>query len=422
MPRSYLAALLAVALFALLPGAAAHALVPRNAGAFAAGSEYLALGDSLATGVGSSRCPIGCAAKGGGGYVADFAAGLRAATGHAPTVTDLAVNGETTDSFIGDYFINPASRSQLAKAVAEIRAHAADISPVTLDIGGNDALNHRGPDHSLAEKTAVLAQADTNTRVIVATLLDALRSAGSTANLVLVGYYNPYGTDDPDLWALGQLNQNLRDTGAFYSLRVAEPYASFADNESSLTWIRCQCPLDIHPNDSGYTRMAAVLTAVTNGDGQPAGSVAGTVRTAGGKPVQGATVWYGGASTVTDRQGRYRLDGVPAAAALRFGADAGDPTTGVTASIMAPANGTVQQNFVLAAAVAATPAVYAPEKNTRAGYLRVAGALLRSAAADAGRDAQQAAQGAAPHIGPAIGGAVGHIGRTFGHLARGFAG
>jgi lysophospholipase L1-like esterase len=408
-------AITALLLLALLPLRAA------GVGAVAPASEYLALGDSLATGVGSSKCPIGCAAKGGSGYVADYAAILKSRSGADLTVKDLAVNGETTDSFIGDYFTNPASKSQLARAVATLKADGAAIGAITLDIGGNDALNHHGPNFSIEQKLSVLSNVRGNLNAIVSALLTAAASNGSAPRLTLLAYYEPYGPADPDLWALGGLNQAIIDTAAEYGLSVAQPYGAFVGQEKSLTWIACRCPLDIHPNDSGYSAIAKALDVATGGATAPSGSVQGTVRDDSGNPLAGATVWYGGASVQTDASGVYRLNGLPAGVALTLGAYVGDPTTGTIVTQQFAAGALQTQNFALSAPTATQQAAMQQaarqQSYTRAGYAHVVAALVR---ATIDQTAQQAAYAGLHAVTSASEAAKSPFERIAGHLGDAF--
>ncbi len=418
MPQPRRAILAALILIVLLP------LHTGLAHAQTSATEYLALGDSLATGVGSSACPLGCASKGGGGYVADFAAALKQRNGSV-TVKDLAVNGETTASLIGDYFTNPASKSQLARAVAAITGDGAKIGAITLDIGGNDALNHHGANHSTAEKQQVLAQAHANLLAIVSTLLTAVGSSGSAPRITLLGYYDPYGPSDPDLWALGALNQTIADTATQYGLGFAQPYAAFAGSEKSLTWIACSCPLNIHPNDQGYTLLANALDAATGGAAHATGSLTGTVRDSNGATVVDATVWYGGGSVLTDGNGVYHLDGVTAGVSLTLGAYSGDPTTSATVSTVAAAGTTLTQDFTLSGAAGA-PAVYQQITNTRAGYASVVGALVRASIGQAAQQAaiagEHAAAGAKHNPGSTAKNVLGRLGDAMHWLGQRFGG
>ncbi len=404
------AALLVIAALRLAP---VRAYVPPGSGGLSIGGEYLALGDSLARGVGSSTCPIGCAGR--AGYVADFARRLERVAGRTVSVRDLAVSGETTASFIGDYFTNAASPSQLARAVAAIRDHGAAIGPVTLDIGGNDALDVRGPDHTTAEKLTALATIRANLETIVATLQGELRAAGSPADLVLLAYYDPFGDADADLWAMALLNQTIRDVGAEYGLRVAEPYAAFVGVERQTTWMACACVIDIHPNDGGYALLGAALAAVTIAQPPPAASLAGVVRDPSGAPIAGARVWYGGASVPTAADGSYRLDGVPAGAALHVEAGLSAGTVDAAAMVTLRPGALAVQNFVLDGTSdgGAAPA----EGDTRgiAGYARIGAAIAKAAARAA---ADGARQRAAAGVDAAQAGVADLAGRAAGGIAR----
>ena len=87
---------------------------------------YLALGDSLALGVGAT-VPERV------GYVPRFHHALQPAKRGGPhALINLAVPGATSASFI--------TNGQLASAVAAINDPTTDVQVVTLDIGGNDLL------------------------------------------------------------------------------------------------------------------------------------------------------------------------------------------------------------------------------------------------------------------------------------------
>lgn len=392
-PTRYPAAIvLAILLLVYAAGGAARAYVPPASPLFPIGGEYLALGDSLATGVGSSYCPIGC--SGQGGYVAGFARRLEKSAGHAVSVTDLGIAGETSESFIGDFFSNPASTSQLARAVAEIRAHGARISPITLDIGGNDALNVRGSGHSPDEKAAALARFRANFARIVATLDAELQAAGGQANLILLAYYDPYGQDDPDYWGVARLNQTILDVGGEYGLRVAEPFAAFAGAELQLTWMGCSCPIGVHPTDRGYGLLTDALAAVSYGTAAPAGSVTGAVYGPDGSTAAGAWVWYGDGITRADARGRFRFDGVGVSPGLRFVAiDAGGQIVGEdTAAVAQDETAIVDISLGPPDASVASPA---PQASSAEGYARIAAAIGRSLALHARHGTAQAATHAA---------------------------
>ncbi|HEY7294507.1 MAG TPA: GDSL-type esterase/lipase family protein, partial [Dehalococcoidia bacterium] len=334
---------------------------------------------------------------------------------HSIAVRDLAVDGETTGSFVSDYFSSASSRSQLARAVAAIRSHGGRIGPVTLDIGGNDALNVRGPNHSRAEKLAALTTIRANLEAIVSTLQSELQVATSPGELVLLAYYEPYGDDDPDLWAMGRLNQTIADVGREYGLRVAEPYAAFVGVERQTTWMSCRCVIDIHPNDRGYDLIGDALASVTIGPAAADGNVVGVVRDATGAPVAGASVWYGGASVLTAADGSYRFNGVPAGVTLRFEAgDASNADLDGASLTLAPGQSVIQ-NFVLSVSDSGMALQSSASTRGVAGFARIGAAIVQAA----GRAAAQAAHDrAAADLSRAKTGAAGLAGKATAAIAH----
>ena len=142
-----LLALFATLLFALL--------IASPAGARVVQPTYLALGDSLAFGYSQAKFnslyPEENPAAYDTGYVDDFAKVLKLFQPGLQVVND-GCPGETTDSLIKGpceyqlafalhhpYSGGPDS-SQLSDALAYLGAHPGSVSPITLDIGANDAL------------------------------------------------------------------------------------------------------------------------------------------------------------------------------------------------------------------------------------------------------------------------------------------
>jgi lysophospholipase L1-like esterase len=159
---------------------------------------YVALGDSLAEG----HQPNGDV---GDGYADQFYATLKA---DDPTLQleNLACGGETTSSMISGveptgslgsrYFCAPpgprreelAHGSQLADAVAFLRAHSQFVSLMTIDIGGNDV----GLCVFQLDQTC-LADGLTAMRQNLSLILSALREAvGPNVPIVGMNYYDPF--------------------------------------------------------------------------------------------------------------------------------------------------------------------------------------------------------------------------------------
>ncbi len=227
---------------------------PGLTGAGAGGDEYLALGDSVAFGVGASS-PEQL------GYPSVFYQKyLKKAQPDFLTYRNFAIPGETAASFIS----RPKSKSQLERAIEEIELAqkvGRKVKLVTLTIGGNDVITARGK--SELEKTATLAQFDTNLQKILAQL--APRLSAIQADFIITTYYNPFGSGTTAIekadnnWAL-RFNDTIKKRAEEYKLKVADFYQPISGNEKSLTWIERG---DIHPNGDGHTALAMALWQAT---------------------------------------------------------------------------------------------------------------------------------------------------------------
>jgi len=161
---------------------------------------YVALGDSLAEGNQPNEPAGGDFAH---GYADQLYVALKA---DDPTLQleNLACGGETTSSMISGvlphsrgsrYFCAPpgprreqlAHGSQLADAVAFLRAHSQFVSLITIDIGGNDiALCVFLVDQ------ACLADALASVKRNLPVILSALRDAAPGVPIVGMNYYDPF--------------------------------------------------------------------------------------------------------------------------------------------------------------------------------------------------------------------------------------
>ena len=207
------------------------------------GDTYVALGDSLAAGF-----TVGDPAE---AYVARIASALRqSAPGIA--VRNLAVPGETTASF---------RAGQLPRALEFIAAEQAAgrrVSPITLDIGGNDARAAEGLDP--AGRAGAIKRVEANLGRSLDDLLAATRgpSGGRTADVVVMTYYNPYGGDpadetSPAYWT-EQLNQAITRAAAARGVPVADVAAAFGGGlVYRYTYITAG---DLHANADGHRVIA----------------------------------------------------------------------------------------------------------------------------------------------------------------------
>lgn len=276
---------LAVALLSLALASPAGAGPLRSASPpFAAQSSYLALGDSLAFGYSQAKFnelfPTENPADFHTGYVDDFGKVLRLFAPHLQIVND-GCPGETTESFIKGpcayvatdgftlhhpYSGGPGS-SQLSDALAYLGAHPGGVSPITLDIGANDALGliegcKLEPACIAAGAPGVFAHIGGN----LALILSQLRAAAPHAQIVVLGLYNPFGETVAGGNALtAKLNEVMAGVAASVGARFADPLPVFnppgALEAPTICLLTNMCtPLtDIHPTDLGYAVLAGLV-------------------------------------------------------------------------------------------------------------------------------------------------------------------
>src|SRR5262245_36264754 len=134
-------AVLGIALVAALPAGA-----PAGAGSAAPKAYYLALGDSMAYGDQPTKPDGAPPSAYKTGYVDVFAARLRALTPKLKVV-NFGCPGESTGTFIhggcpalgaGMRLHNAFKGSQLDAAVAFLKAHPGQVSPITVTLWGGD--------------------------------------------------------------------------------------------------------------------------------------------------------------------------------------------------------------------------------------------------------------------------------------------
>ena len=230
---------------------------------------YLALGDSLAVGVGADES----------GYVARLFAALHD-DGQADAVRNVARSGETSGSLIHG--------GQLREAVDAVADPSTDVVSVTLDIGGNDLLRLRRSADCAADPTgarcaravaAALREYRANYRHILGELRLALDEDAGDEQLLVMTYYSPYrGTgsayeEAADHALLGsdatvdcdrsdEAGVGLNDLIACSDdpgVTIVDTYPLFG-HATALTHISAN---DVHPNDAGYALIAdAFLDAV----------------------------------------------------------------------------------------------------------------------------------------------------------------
>lgn len=254
-----------------------------NAGATKPQRTYLALGDSLAFGYQQAEFnnlfPNENPAAFDTGYVDDFGHFLLRTHRDTAIVND-GCPGETTDSMIAGpclyqlafplhhpYVGGPTS-SQLSDALAYLHANPGTVSPITVDIGANDALGvtegmcNLQPTCIAEHASALFAHIAAN----LTTILADLRGAAPQAKIVVLGLYNPFGATIAGADELtGALNEVMRKVAVSADARFADPLPAFnppgTREQPTICLLTNMCtPLtDIHPTDLGYEVLADLV-------------------------------------------------------------------------------------------------------------------------------------------------------------------
>lgn len=254
---------------------------------------YLALGDSLAFGVGATDVAANATAPSPRlGYVPHLSNFFRGASHGGVTETvNLAVPGETSATFISD--------GQLGRAIGVIN-RTSDVEVVTLDIGGNDLLgllftpacaDPESTACTLAVQSAVasfIVDPTDPTRPgtyprILSGLTDVLKNDPGGARIMVMTLYNPFsGTGNTkyetavdrallgadlrlDCAAFGNpsrtadigMNDAIGCIGANFGATVVDVQPVFDGKGPVLTHILEGT--NIHPTNAGYAQIAATF-------------------------------------------------------------------------------------------------------------------------------------------------------------------
>ena len=190
---------------------------------------------------------------------------------------NLSCPGETTASFTGTCFFRTLglpikveySGSQEDAALSFLRAHPGQVSPITIQIGLNDAqLPCASPTFSIdvACFDATMPAALHSVAANLPGILVALHSASPSSELIVMTYYNPFFPIDHSTDALVQsMNGEIAGIASARNMRVADVFPAFnrtGDETTtlcSLTFV-CTAPLyDEHATDAGYAVIADSL-------------------------------------------------------------------------------------------------------------------------------------------------------------------
>ncbi len=296
--RSALVAAAVVALLAVVADAAAGAGTPTTASAstpVAAPARYdLALGDSLAAGVGATSPADG--------YVARLYRAARA-TEPGLRLVDLACPGATSTSFaLGGGCAYPEG-SQLAEAEAFLRGHREQVAFVTIDVGINDV------DSCMSLDTVDTGCVSDGLRTVsagIGRIVAGLRKADPTVVVAGSDYYDPFlaaWSDGPEGASVARasetailaLDEVLTQAYDEAGVGVAAVAARFDTSDTRpggtgdgtpenvarvCQWTSMCSSGNLHPNDAGHAQIAAAferllgprqLTGARRRPGEPSG-------------------------------------------------------------------------------------------------------------------------------------------------------
>ena len=234
-------------------------------------SYYLALGDSIAYGFQPDKADGAPPSAFDTGYVDVFAARLRKL---APKiqVVNYGCPGETTVTFTrggcpwlaeGQKLHDAFRGSQLKAALSALRAHSGQVSPITLTLWGNDLA-------PLSEKGEGAARAIASVALRLTSILQRLRAAAPTAEIIVTGAWNPEVDQLKKAEPLYRtLDAAIARAAATARARVAKMFAVFNPPGTVRAQRARLCALtflcskgDVHPTNAGYRAMAdAFMTA-----------------------------------------------------------------------------------------------------------------------------------------------------------------
>jgi lysophospholipase L1-like esterase len=219
-------------------------------------STLLVLGDSLSTGhqpthEGDRNCTNSVLDTSGyGGWACILLTHLRSVR-PGIAIDNLALNGEDTCSFASGVHCgaepagyatapqDPAAGSQWAQALAFLHAHPNRVSPITIELGGNDVLLSLGGANLRA------------TRKRLDRIFASLRAAAPRADIIVFDVFNPLGIP---LGPLTKLNSILRHEASAHRAVFVDLGPVFAGHTAQYVNTN-----DVHPTNLGQRVMAAAI-------------------------------------------------------------------------------------------------------------------------------------------------------------------
>lgn len=265
---------------------------------------YFGLGDSITFG---ETDLVYIPSLGDRGYVGRFADTLAAREGVRPSIINLAIDGETAGSFqdgtgrtppvvgrndaiLAGQNLNYAGqtatpqRTLFASRAAAALAGGDTIETISITLGFNELAAIALLPNALDLLPTTLADYRANQSAN----LSFIGSIAPTADLYLLGYFNPFPGDptnpaNPFFAVAGpQINAIIAELAADLGAIYVDTAPGFVGREAELTFIDEQPdgfflgvgpfpgvePIgNVHPNDAGYT---VIATAVASADAVPA--------------------------------------------------------------------------------------------------------------------------------------------------------
>uniref|UniRef100_A0A7C5RU90 Lipolytic protein G-D-S-L n=1 Tax=Thermomicrobium roseum TaxID=500 RepID=A0A7C5RU90_THERO len=198
----------------------------------------LAVGDSLAAGIGStlprerSAAAILCQWSG------EF-------FGERTELVSTAVPGERTS-----FFLTEGQLDRLRETVEAAQRRGSTIRFVLVSLGGNDLLALQNANES--ERDRAFAEFQTN----IGEALAAIRRTVGEVPLLVLTLYDPTegdpGAERSESWWVARFNSELRTQASAVGASVVDLESLFRGHSAEWTW----WPVDVHPTNEGYEAIA----------------------------------------------------------------------------------------------------------------------------------------------------------------------
>ena len=205
----------------------------------------------------------------------------RASTGIRPFVINLGTYGETTSTFLNGrqppldaHLMNlnytdttTSQNSMMLSTIASQKASGDPINTVSVQLGANDLFAAAATpgffSETAAQQSAQIQQTLATVATNVATILGEIKSQLPNANVIVMGYYNPYAAVPNNPFAavaapaIQGLDSVLKADAQAFGDRYVDTYTPFLGNEAQDTFITTSGSLyNVHPNDQGYQLIA----------------------------------------------------------------------------------------------------------------------------------------------------------------------